>query len=64
MKIYRVMIRADRDPMEYTVNASNWGTAARRAIKEWQARFKGSRTDQLNIRIIKGGQLLEAKEEE
>lgn len=50
---YKVTITGDRYPTEYTVQASGWATAAGRAIRMWKARFKGSRTDSLSIRIVK-----------
>lgn len=62
MKIYRVQITGDKYPTDYTVQASSWGTAISRAVKEWQKRFKGNRTDCLKIRAVKSGALL--KEEE
>jgi len=58
MKIYRVSITGDKYPTEYTVQASGWGTAANRAIKEWKKRFKGSKTDKLVVKLFKGGELL------
>lgn len=61
MRIYRVSIIADRYPTDYNVEASNWGTAVSRAIKEWQKRFKGCRADQLRIRAIKSSTLLKAE---
>lgn len=64
MKIYRITIRADKYPTDYTVQASGWGTATSRAVREWQKKFKGSRTDELHIRVIKGGQLLKEEKTE
>ena len=64
MIVYRVKITADKYPTEYIVNASGWGTAVNRAIKEWKKRFKGSRPSELRIHAIKGGQLLKAEEQE
>ena len=58
MRIYRVKITGDRFPTEYTVQASGWGTAISRAIKEWKKRFKGSRAQELTIKIFKSGDLL------
>lgn len=58
MRIYRVKILADKYPTEYNVNASSWGTAISRAIKEWKKRFKGSRATELKITAIKSGELL------
>jgi hypothetical protein len=54
MKTYRVKIIADKYPTEYTVQASGWGTAVNRAVKQWQKRFKGSRAIELKIHAIKG----------
>lgn len=62
MKIFRVSITADKYPTEYTVQASSWGTAVNRAVKQWQKRFSGSRTSELKIHAVKGGELL--KEED
>ena len=63
MRIYRVTISADKYPTEYTVQASGWGTAAARAVREWQrGKGKGARTEEVKVRIIKGGQLLKEKE--
>jgi len=55
MKIFRVKIIADRYPTEYAVQASSWGTAINRAVKQWQKRFKGSRASELRVQAIKGG---------
>lgn len=54
MKHYRATIVADKWPHEVTVEASSWSTAAARATRAWQKRFKGSRADTLTIRITKG----------
>lgn len=54
MRNYHVTITGDRYPTDYSVAASGWGTAAARAVRQWQQRFKGSRTDTLSIRITKG----------
>jgi len=62
MRVYRVIIRADKWPEEFAVNASNFGTAVSRAIKEWKKRFKGAKVNELNIRVLKGGELLIANE--
>jgi hypothetical protein len=53
MRIYRVTIIGDRYPTDYNVEASNWGTAIARAVREWCKRFKGSRTTELKIKAIK-----------
>ena len=63
MKIYRITITADRYPTDYTVQASSWGTAINRAVKEWQKRFKGSRATELKVRAFKSGDLLKENEE-
>ena len=60
MRIYRITIRGEKYPMDFNVQASNWGTAISRAVKEWKQRFKRSRTDKLNITAIKSGELLKA----
>jgi hypothetical protein len=53
---YKITITGDRYPTEYTVEASGWGTAVARAIRQWKQRFKGSRTDTLSIRAVKVSQ--------
>lgn len=53
MKTYRATISADKYPLDFTVQATCWSTAAARAIRLWKARFKGSRTEQLSIRIVR-----------
>ena len=58
MKQYRIEVTGDRFPTTYNVEATSWGTAVSRGIREWQKRFKGSRTKELTIRAIVG----EAKE--
>ena len=63
MKIYRITISADKFPTDYTVQASSWGTAINRAVKEWQKRFKGSRATELKVRAFKSGDLLKENEE-
>ena len=63
MKVYRVSITADRYPTEYVVQASGWATAISRAVKEWKKRFKGSRTNEIKLRAIKGGELLKTNGE-
>lgn len=58
-RIFRTTIIADKYPMEYTVEASNWATAVARGVREWaKSKGKGSRTDKLSIRIFKSGPLL------
>ena len=52
-RVYRVIIRADKFPTEYTVEASQWHTAISRAVREWKVRFKGSRAEKLNIIALK-----------
>ena len=61
MKTFRVTVMADKWPSEYIVQASGWGTAINRAVREWQRRFKGSRTKELKVRALKGGDLLVAE---
>jgi hypothetical protein len=58
MRIFKIKIMADRYPTEYTVQASSWGTAINRAVKQWQKRFKGSHAEELKISAIKGGQII------
>jgi hypothetical protein len=53
-RIYRAKIIGDRYPTEYHVEASSWGTAANRAVREWQTdKGKGSRTDKLTIVLLR-----------
>jgi hypothetical protein len=54
MKHFKVTITGDRFPTEYMVTGTSWATAAGRAVRLWQKRFKGSRTPTLSIRIVKG----------
>lgn len=54
MRTYKIIIRADKYPMEYIVEASSWSSAIGRAIREWKKRFKGSRTTELDIKAFKG----------
>jgi hypothetical protein len=54
LKHYKATITGDKYPMDFTVEASSWSTAASRAVRLWQKRFKGSRADTLSIRITKG----------
>lgn len=58
MKVYRITIRANKYPTDYNVQASNWGTAVARAIREWQKEFKGSKATELHIKAIKSTPLL------
>lgn len=51
---YQVTIQADRYPTTYEVTGPHWHTAVFRAIKEWERRFKGSRTKELRIKALKG----------
>lgn len=53
MKIFRVKIIADRYPTDYEVQASSWGTAINRAVKQWQKRFKGNHASELKIQAVK-----------
>jgi len=57
---YRIQIIGDKYPKEFLVSASNWGTAAARAIREWKKTSigKGSRTKELTLKIIKGNKVL------
>lgn len=54
MRKYRVSITADRYPTNYEVNASGWGTAISRAVRQWKKRFSGSRATEIKIHAIKG----------
>jgi hypothetical protein len=62
MRVYRVIVQADKYPMEWSVQASNFATAAARGIREWHNRFKGTRATEVKIKIIKGGELLKENE--
>lgn len=53
MAKYRATISADRFPLDFEVEASNWGTASQRAVNKWKKRFKGSRATELKIRIVR-----------
>lgn len=53
MKTYRATIIGDRYPLDFTVEASSWPTAAARLTRAWQQRFKRSRTQTLTIKIVK-----------
>lgn len=64
MKIYRVTVTADKYPSDYTIEASGWGTAAARAVREWKKqKGKGSRSETLSIKMIKFGVPLKENEE-
>ncbi|HEC66755.1 MAG TPA: hypothetical protein ENI23_15885 [bacterium] len=54
MKRYRIEVTGDRFPTTYMVEATSWGTAVSRGIREWKKRFKGSRTQELTIRAFVG----------
>ena len=58
MRIYRVKITGDKYPTEYNVEASGWGTAINRAVREWKKRFKGSRTNELKIQAVKSSSVI------
>jgi len=60
--IFRVNITGDKYPTDYNVEASNWGTAVSRAIREWKKRFKGSRATTLKIIATKSGPILREEE--
>jgi hypothetical protein len=63
MRIYRVEVSGDKYPSEYIIQASNWAAAISRAVREWQkAKGKGSRTEMVKIKAIKGGSLLKENE--
>ena len=63
MKVYRITIRGDKWASDYSVQATNWRAAIGRAISEWQkSAGKRSRTDQLSIKAIKGGELLKSND--
>lgn len=64
MKIYSVQIIGDKFPTTYTVEATGWGTAVSRAIKQWKKRFKGSRTEKLSIIVFKSSNLLKENDHE
>ena len=59
MKYYKVTVMADRYPTEYRVEASSWSTAAARALRLWQKRFKRSRADTVKLSIICGGTVVD-----
>ena len=64
MRIFRITIRADKFPLDFNVNASDWSTAIARAVREWKKRFKGSRTTELHIKAIRSGELLTTNSKE
>jgi hypothetical protein len=53
MRKYIATISADKYPLDFRVEASDWPTAAARAIKLWKKRWPGSKTCELKIRISK-----------
>jgi hypothetical protein len=53
MMLFNVQIMADRFPTEYNVEASDVTTAAARALRQWKKRFRGSRAQEWNLRIVK-----------
>lgn len=65
MRIYRIIIQADRYPTEYSVQATSYATAAARGIREWHKRFKGKKitNNELKIKVIRGGELLKAEDQ-
>lgn len=64
MRVFRVIIQADKYPTEYSVQASNWATAAARGVREWNERFKRKKIkgDEIKIKVIRGGQLLKSED--
>lgn len=53
------MITGNKYPTEYFVQGTSWATAIARAIREWQkGQGKGSRTEKISVRAVKGGQVL------
>jgi hypothetical protein len=64
MKLYRVTIQADKWPSDYHVQASGWGTAVSRAIREWKKKFKGSRASEMTIKVYKSSDVLTAEKSE
>ena len=63
MKIYRISISGDKWSSDFTVQASGWSTAISRAVREWQKKNKGSRTEKLSIKAVKSGSLLQEKDD-
>ena len=53
MQLYRATISADKFPLDFNVEASDWSTASARAIRLWKKRFKGSRATELRIRLVR-----------
>lgn len=53
MTRYRATIMADKFPLTFDLEASSWHTAAKRAASRFEERFKGSRSSQLTIKLIK-----------
>lgn len=64
MKVYRLIIRADKYPTEYTVEANKIETAIFRGVREWKKKFKGTKVSEMSIKVIVGGQLLHENDEE
>ena len=64
MKSFKAVIRADKYPSEYYIEASSWATATARAVRQWsKTKGKGSKTDSLHIRISKGGTILREEDD-
>jgi hypothetical protein len=53
MTYYRATITGGRYPTEYNVEASDWPTAAARALRQWKKRFKGERTDTVKLQLVR-----------
>ena len=53
VKTYRGTVQADKYPLDFTVQASSWSTAAARIVKAWQKKRPGSRSETLSIKIVK-----------
>lgn len=53
MKQYQATIIGDRYPMKFSTEASSWHTAAARVVKQYQQRFKGSRTNTITIKMVR-----------
>lgn len=64
MKTYHVTIRADKYPTDYTVSGKtvSWQGAISKAINQWRKRFKGSRTEEMHIRVIRSTQTLTSED--
>lgn len=56
MKTYKATIIGDRYPMTFQTEASSWATATARLVRQYQKRFKGSRADQLSIKVVRVSQ--------